>query len=81
MAVHVATCESHFDATADHTDSDGTHDLGIFQLNTAGTEQELLGLTKHPVTDLSLAFRPAWNVQAAALLYSRDGWSRWSCAT
>lgn len=81
MAVRVATCESHFDATANHTDSDGTHDLGIFQLNTGGTAQELLGLTNHPTTDLSLAFAPVWNVRAAALLYSRDGWHPWSCAT
>jgi hypothetical protein len=81
MAVHVATCESHFNAAANHTDSNGTHDLGIFQLNTGGTAQELLGLTKHPTTDIALAFRPTWNVQAAALLYSRDGWHPWSCAT
>lgn len=80
MAIQVAKCESHFIATSNHTDSNGTHDLGLFQLNTGGTEQELLGLTNHPATDLGLAFEPVWNVQAAALLYSRDGWSRWTCA-
>jgi hypothetical protein len=31
--------------------------------------------------NLNLAFNPVLNVRAAALLYSRDGWSQWSCAT
>lgn len=80
-AVHVASCESTFNTDAVHYDSDGTRDLGLFQLNTGGTEQELLGLTHHSTADLDLAFNPTWNVSAAALLYQRDGWSRWSCAT
>jgi hypothetical protein len=79
-ATKIAQCESTFHTTAVHYDSNGTRDLGLFQLNTGGTEQELLSLTGKSVNDLNLAFSPAWNVQAAALLYHRDGWSRWSCA-
>jgi hypothetical protein len=79
-AEKVAMCESRYDVTDFATDSNGTHDRGIFQLNDGGTEQELLSMTGHPVTDLNLALNPVWNVRAADLLYHRDGWGRWSCA-
>lgn len=79
-ATRIARCESTLRANAVNVNKDGTRDLGVFQLNTGGTLQEILGLTGHPATDLNLAFNPVWNVRGAALLYHRDGWGRWTCA-
>ncbi len=76
----VAWCESKFRPTDIGFDSNGTHDRGVFQLNDGGTEQYLLTMLGHNPSDLSLAFNPVLNVRLAALLYSRDGWSPWSCA-
>jgi hypothetical protein len=76
----VAWCESKFRPTDIGFDSNGTHDRGVFQLNDGGTEQYLLTMLGHNASDLDLAFNPALNVRLAALLYSRDGWSPWSCA-
>ncbi len=77
----VAWCESKFQPTDIGFDSNGTHDRGVFQLNDGGTEQYLLTMLGHNANDLGLALNPVINVRLAALLYSRDGWSPWSCAS
>jgi hypothetical protein len=77
----VAWCESKFRPTDIGFDSNGTHDRGVFQLNDGGTEQYLLTMLGHNPNDLGLALNPVINVRLAALLYSRDGWSPWSCAS
>jgi hypothetical protein len=77
----VAWCESKFRTTDIGFDSNGTHDRGLFQLNDGGTEQYLMAMIGQNPKNLNLAFNPALNVRAAALLYSRDGWSQWSCAS
>jgi len=76
----VAWCESKFRPADIGFDSNGTHDRGVFQLNDGGTEQYLLTMLGHNPSDLDLALNPVINVRLAALLYSRDGWSPWSCA-
>ncbi len=75
----VAWCESKFRTTDIGFDSNGTHDRGVFQLNDGGTEQYLMAMIGQNPKNLNLAFNPALNVRAAALLYARDGWSQWSC--
>jgi hypothetical protein len=75
----VAWCESKFRADDIGFDSNGTHDRGLFQLNDGGTEQYLMAMIGQNPKNLNLAFNPVLNVRAAALLYSRDGWSQWSC--
>ena len=77
----VAWCESKFRVTDIGFDSNGTHDRGVFQLNDGGTEQYLMAMIGENPKDLGLAFNPVLNVRAAALLYARDGWSQWSCAS
>jgi hypothetical protein len=77
----VAWCESKFRVTDIGFDSNGTHDRGVFQLNDGGTEQYLMAMIGENPNNLNLAFNPALNVRAAALLYARDGWSQWSCAS
>jgi len=75
----VAWCESKFRTTDIGFDSNGTHDRGLFQLNDGGTEEYLMAMIGQNPKNLNLAFNPVLNVRAAALLYSRDGWSQWSC--
>jgi hypothetical protein len=77
----VAWCESKFRTTDIGFDSNGTHDRGLFQLNDGGTEQYLMAMIHQNPQNLNLAFNPVLNVRAAALLYRRDGWSQWSCAS
>jgi hypothetical protein len=77
----VAWCESKFRTTDIGFDSNGTHDRGLFQLNDGGTEEYLMAMIGQNPKNLSLAFNPVLNVRAAALLYARDGWSQWSCAS
>jgi hypothetical protein len=77
----VAWCESKFRTTDIGFDSNGTHDRGLFQLNDGGTEEYLMAMIGQNPKDLNLAFNPVLNVRAAALLYARDGWSHWSCAS
>ena len=80
-AEDVAWCESKFRPTDIGFDSNGTHDRGVFQLNDGGTEQYLMQMIGQNPNNLNLAFNPVLNVKAAALLYARDGWSQWSCAS
>ena len=77
----VAWCESKFHPLDIHFDSNGTHDRGLFQLNDGGTEQFLLQQLGLNPNNVNLAFNPVLNVKAAALLYARDGWSQWTCAS
>lgn len=77
----VAWCESKFRPTDIGFDSNGTHDRGVFQLNDGGTAQYLMAMIGQNPNKLNLAFNPVLNVRAAALLYARDGWSQWSCAS
>jgi hypothetical protein len=77
----VAWCESKFRTTDIGFDSNGTHDRGLFQLNDGGTEEYLMAMIGQDPKNLNLAFNPVLNVRAAALLYARDGWSQWSCAS
>ena len=77
----VAWCESKFRTTDIGFDSNGTHDRGLFQLNDGGTEEYLMAMIGQNPKNLNLAFNPVLNVRAAALLYARDGWSHWSCAS
>jgi hypothetical protein len=77
----VAWCESKFRTTDIGFDSNGTHDRGLFQLNDGGTEEYLMAMIGQNPKNLNLAFNPVLNVRAAALLYARDGWSQWSCAS
>ena len=77
----VAWCESKFRPTDIGFDSNGTHDRGVFQLNDGGTEQYLMAMIGQNPKNLNLAFNPVLNVHAAAVLYARDGWSQWSCAS
>ena len=77
----VAFCESKLQVNEIHYDSNGTHDRGVFQLNDGGTAQNLMGLIGQNPNNLSLAFNPVLNVRAAAVLYKRDGWGQWSCAS
>jgi hypothetical protein len=78
-ATKVAKCESTFHANETGHDSNGTEDLGLFQFNTGGTLQEVLGLVGKPTTALHLAYNENLNVQMAVALYRRDGWGPWSC--
>ena len=77
----VAYCESRLAVNEIHYDSNGTHARGVFQLNDGGTAQYLMGAIGQNPSDLNLAFNPVLNVRAAAVLYKRDGWSQWSCAS
>lgn len=53
------------------TNSNGTNDWGLFQLNDGGTLQYAGGA---PGTDV---LRPRWNARAAARIVSDVGWSPW----
>jgi hypothetical protein len=77
----VAWCESKFRTNDVGFNSNGTHDRGIFQLNDGGTQQYLFRMLGLNPDNLSLGFNPVLNVRAAALLYARDGWSPWTCAS
>jgi hypothetical protein len=80
-AVAVAWCESKFRPLDIGYDSNGTHDRGLFQLNDGGTQQYLFKMLGLDPNNLDLAFNPVLNARAAALLFARDGWSQWSCAS
>ena len=80
-AVAIAWCESKFHPNDIGFDSNGTHDRGLFQLNDGGTQQYLFKMLGFNPNNLALGFNPELNVRAAALLFARDGWSQWSCAS
>lgn len=72
-AMRVANCESGFDPGAIHHNRNGTHDYGVFQLNSGGTMQSL-GLTPASAMD------PETNIAAAYRLWRKRGWSPWVCS-
>lgn len=81
QAAAVAWCESGYDANAvSPPNTNGTYDHGLFQINDGGTLQSLLSQTGHDPQDLTLAADPAWNAQAAGILYAQRGWEPWTCA-
>lgn len=87
-AERVAACESSDNPSAVDPDSNGTQDLGVFQINTSNLSK-LLAATGYPSSDTSLAFNAGWNVQAAAVFWKSEtsnspigsGWWPWVCAS
>lgn len=79
-AKRVAACESGGRSVVSAPNTNGSRDWGVFQLNDGGTLQGLLQDLGRAEDELSLALDPAWNVQAAALLFSQRGWQPWVCA-
>lgn len=80
-AITVATCESHLNPyETSAPNSNGTRDMGLFQLNDGGSLQHLLSETGQNPNNLSQALNPSWNARAAALLWSQRGWEPWVCA-
>ncbi|NQU37138.1 MAG: hypothetical protein HQ526_06010 [Actinobacteria bacterium] len=84
-AMAVAQCESGQANLVGSTNSDGTTDFGVFQLNDGGSLQTSLGLIRYSygsITDAqNAALRAEVNVPAAAALWrSRGGWGPWVCA-
>ena len=76
----VATCESNMNPLAEGTNTNGTHDMGVFQLNDGGTLQGLLKRLGQASTNTTLAFDANWNIRAAYQLFKERGWQPWSCA-
>ena len=83
-AMAVASCESGQLSVQGATNSNGTTDWGIFQLNDGGTLQSALAAIGRPAKDKRAAqvaaMDAATNVQAAAKIYSAGGWAPWVCA-
>jgi hypothetical protein len=77
QATRVAQCESSLRADAVNHNTNGTEDLGIFQLNTGGTLQGLLTALGYPAADVNQAYDPGFNARAAYLLYQQRGWEPW----
>lgn len=77
QAVKVAQCESSLRPNALNNNTDGTQDIGVFQLNTGGTLQGLLTRMGYPAADVNQAYDPSFNVRAAYLLYQERGWEPW----
>lgn len=72
-------CESGGRSVTSPPNSDGTLDVGYFQLNTASL-RGLLRAEGLPETATERALDPAWNVAAAARLWRARGWQPWVCA-
>lgn len=83
-AMAVATCESGQRSIVGSTNSNGTTDWGIFQLNDGGTLQGSLrrvGVSFSSTRDAQQkALDPATNVKAAGAIYADRGWAPWVCA-
>lgn len=87
-AERIVSCESSNNPSAVDPDSNGTQDLGLFQLNTINIPK-LLTATGYPSTDESMAFNAGWNVQAAEKYWQSEvsnkpigsGWWPWVCAS
>jgi hypothetical protein len=73
MAIKIAWCESRLNPSAlNGSNTNGTADRGLFQLNDGGTMQRL-GVTSR------MAFDPYHNARAAKILYDDRGWKPWVC--
>lgn len=83
-AMAVAACESGQRSIQGDTNSDGTTDWGIFQLNDGGTLQGSLSAIGRAARDTRAAqiaaMNAAINVKAAAAIFRERGWSPWVCA-
>jgi len=79
-ATLVSMCESGHRNVVSNPNTDGTVDMGLFQLNAGGTLQGLLVRDGQPPSNTALALDPAWNVRAASKLWSERGWQPWVCA-
>jgi len=79
-AALVSMCESGFRNVVSKPNTDGTLDLGLFQLNDGGTLQGLLTRDGQSPSNTALALDPGWNVRAAGRLWSERGWQPWVCA-
>ena len=83
-AMAVATCESGLSDAVGATNSDGTTDWGVFQLNDGGTLQGALGSIGVKFGSVKqareLALDTERNVKAAASIYQDRGWAPWVCA-
>ena len=65
----VSECENgRLDPYAINWNSNGTHDVGIFMINSVHgySDEEMFDVDK--------------NISAAYLIYQRDGWSAWACS-
>lgn len=85
-AMAVAQCESGQGNLVGSTNTDGTTDFGVFQLNDGGTLQGSLGLINYrfgtKTEAQNAALREEVNVPAAAALWrARGGWGPWVCAS
>jgi hypothetical protein len=63
----IAIAESSGNPTASHTDSDGTTDYGLWQINSV-----------HGFNSAGLTSNPAYNAQAAVAVYNSQGFGAWS---
>jgi len=73
IAVKIAWCESRLNPSAiNGSNSNGTADRGLFQLNDGGTMQRL-GVNNRT------AFDPYHNAKAARVLFDDRGWKPWVC--
>ena len=83
-AMAVARCESGHSNAIGATNSNGTTDWGVFQLNDGGTLQGALRRIGAPFTSIAeaqqLALDAETNVRAARTIYDSRGWAPWVCA-
>gem|GEM_PF-2282013 len=83
-AMAVANCESGQQSVQGETNSDGTTDWGIFQLNDGGTLQSALSAigvsAVNKTAAATSAMEASTNVRAAAQIWRARGWSPWVCA-
>lgn len=83
-AMAVAACESGQQSVQGATNSDGTTDWGLFQINDGGTLQGALaavGMPAKTTRDAQIAaMNPQINVRLASHLFADRGWSPWVCA-
>ena len=83
-AMAVAQCESGQRSIVGSTNSDGTTDWGVFQLNDGGTLQGSLrrvGVSFGSTRAAQVAaLDPVTNVKAAGAIYRDRGWAPWVCA-
>lgn len=83
-AMAVAQCESGQRSIVGATNSDGTTDWGVFQLNDGGTLQgslRTIGVTFGDTRAAQVAaLNPVTNVKAAGAIYRDRGWAPWVCA-
>lgn len=73
-ALGIAKRESHLHTGAINLNCNGTHDYGIFQLNSGGTLQSL-GLSSVTALDAGR------NIRAARRLQRARGWQPWSASS